>query len=79
MLLGVDMTCYFRHLHEVFRKAGIEVTPQNRKQLDMALHELINVEYKNCSSVWKEVKRYLIEDEEGLIRNLKKTLAKKNL
>jgi len=28
------MTCYFRPLQEIFKKAGIEVTKENRQGLD---------------------------------------------
>lgn len=28
------MTCYFRYLQEISKKAGIEVTKENRQELD---------------------------------------------
>ena len=65
------MTCYFRHLQEVFSKAGIEVTKENRKELDMIIHKIMRVEYKNCPATWKEVKRKLAEDEAGFVSKLK--------
>jgi hypothetical protein len=27
------MTCYFRHLKEIFKKAGIEVTRENKREV----------------------------------------------
>ena len=65
------MTCYFRHLQEVFSKAGIEVTKENRKELDMIIHKIMRVEYKNCPATWKEVRKKLAEDEAGLVSKLK--------
>jgi predicted Fe-Mo cluster-binding NifX family protein len=65
------MTCYFRHLGEVFKKAGIEVTPLNRKQLDEVIHELVKTNYKDCPSTWREVKKRIAADEDAFAKNLK--------
>jgi len=70
------VTCYFRHLKDVFRKAGIEVTKENKQSIDQAIHRLVNVEYKNCSTTWKEIKRRLAAGEEEFILDLKVALAK---
>ena len=50
------MSCYFRHLKDVFAAAGIQVTPQNRKQLDRAFHGIVGVEFKECPVAWKKLK-----------------------
>lgn len=70
------MTCYFRHkqMKDVFSTAGIEITKENRKDIDRIIHEITGVEYKNCSSTWKTVKEKLAEDEDGFIEKLKKAL-----
>lgn len=65
------MTCYFRHLGVVFVKAGIIVTPENKKQLDKVIHNLVNVDYKSCPDAWRAVKKRLAEDEDGFITELK--------
>ena len=70
------MTCYFRHLNEVFRKAGIEVTSQNKREIDRAIHNIVGVEYKDCPAAWKEVKKRLAENEETFVSDLKKALTK---
>lgn len=70
------MTCYFRHLKDVFRKAGIEVTKENKRSIDQVIHRLVNVGYKNCSATWKEVKRRLAIGEEEFVSDLKTALAK---
>ncbi len=68
-----ELTCYFRHLGEVFRKAEITVTPENKKQLDKVIHGIVGTEYKNCPSTWREVKKRLAEDEAGFVLMLKES------
>lgn len=70
------VTCYFRHLKHVFEKAGIEVSKDNKREIDRVIHGIVGVEYKNCPSAWKEVKKRLAEDEEGFVSKLKEALAK---
>jgi ribosomal protein L23 len=70
------MTCYFRHLQDVFKKAGIEVTKENKREIDRAIHGIVGVEYKNCSATWKEVKKRKAEDEEGFASGLKEACTK---
>jgi hypothetical protein len=50
------MSCYFRHLRDVFEKAGIRVTPRNKKAIDEAIHKIVRVEYKHCPDAWKAIK-----------------------
>ncbi len=71
------MTCYFRHLNKVFEKAGIEVTKENRHEIDRVIHNIVGVEYKNCPAAWREVKKRLAEDEEAFVSSLKKALSKR--
>ncbi len=66
-----SLTCYFRHLNEVFKRAGIEVTSENRQKLDKIIHDLVNVPYKNCPGTWREVKKQLAKDEAGFVLKLK--------
>ncbi|HLE74440.1 MAG TPA: hypothetical protein VI864_00110 [Candidatus Bathyarchaeia archaeon] len=68
------MTCYFRHLGEIFKKAGIEVTPQNRQEIDRIIHDIVGVDYKNCPAAWRQVKIRVAEDETGFVSVLKKAL-----
>jgi hypothetical protein len=65
------VTCYFRHLQAVFKKAGIEVTKENRQEIDRVIHGIVGVNYKNCPDTWKEVKRRLASDEEGFVYKLR--------
>jgi len=71
------MTCYFRHLREVFVKAGIEVTSENRHEVDRIIHSVVGVEYKNCPATWREVKKRIAEDETGFVTMLKEAWNKR--
>jgi len=53
------MSCYFRHLTEVFREAGVKVTPANKREVDQAVHRIVEVAYKDCPPTWKAVKARL--------------------
>ncbi len=70
------MTCYFRHLQGVFKKTGIEITSENKREIDRVIHSVVGVEYKNCSAAWREVKKMIAEDEEGFVLKLKGAVAK---
>ena len=69
------LTCYFRHLRNFFDKAGIKVTDENKRQIDRVIHDIVRVEYKNCSATWKEVKKRMAEDEETFVSQLRKALS----
>jgi hypothetical protein len=69
------MTCYFRHITRVFEEIGVEVTKENKRAIDRMIHELVGVEYKDCSTAWKEVKKRLAENEDGFIANLGARIA----
>jgi hypothetical protein len=72
------MSCYFRHLKTLFDEIGIEVTKENKAEIDRAIHKIVGVDYKNCPSAWKAVKNE-IRDEFGkrdsFIEKLKQELA----
>jgi hypothetical protein len=65
------VTCYFRHLAQVFKKAGIEVTPVNRREIDRIIHNIVGVNYKNCPAAWRQVKTRVLEDEANFVSMLK--------
>ena len=71
------MTCYFRHLQQIFKKAGIEVTNENKREIDRVIHGIVGVDYKNCPAAWKEVKKRIAEDEEGFISKVKEAWNKR--
>ncbi len=70
------MTCYFRHIQQIFKKAGIEATSENKREIDRVIHGIVGVEYKNCPAVWREVKKRIAEDEESFVSELKDAVAK---
>ena len=67
------MTCYFRHLKQVFEKVGIEVTSANRQEIDRIIHNIVGVNYKNCPATWKQVKSRISENEANFVSMLKDT------
>lgn len=70
------MTCYFRHMKKVLAEAGIEVTKENKKRIDQAIHHILGVEYKDCPNTWRRVKDILksTDARERLINQLKEAL-----
>jgi len=68
------MTCYFRHMKPIFNKIGLEVTKDNKKEIDRTIHDIVGVEYKNCSATWREVKKMISEDEESFTSKLKESV-----
>ena len=73
------MTCYFRRLKGVFEKAGIQVTPENKKEIDRMIHNIVNVEYKNCPDTWRQVKTLLQKDETEFVSILVDAWSKYNV
>jgi hypothetical protein len=71
------VTCYFRHLEKIFKKAGIEVTNKNKQEIGKIIHNIVGVKYKSCPATWKEVKKRLAEDEEGFASELKTAWQKR--
>lgn len=60
-------------MSDIFAEAGIEVTPQNRKDVDRKVHEIVGVQYSDCPAAWRKVKE-MKADEAGrreLIAKLK--------
>jgi len=71
------VTCYFRHLQQVFEKAGMEVTGENKREIDRLIHDIVSVEYKNCPAAWKEVKKRIAENEEDFVSKVKEVWSKR--
>ena len=71
------MTCYFRHLKQVFEKANIKITIENKQKIDRIIHNVVGIECKNCSAVWREVKKRIDEDEKDFVLILKSNIIEK--
>ena len=69
------MSCYFRHMKDVLEEAGIEITKDNKKDIDRIIHGLVDVKYKNCSPTWKAVKEHIKKDDEARNRFIKRLKA----
>jgi hypothetical protein len=70
------MSCYFRHMKSIFDEAGIKVDKSNKKEVDQAIHRIVNVSYKNCPETWKEIKLGTTDPQkrEEFINKLKNAL-----
>jgi hypothetical protein len=71
------MTCYFRHLEEIFKKAGIEVTSENKREIDRVIRNIVGVKYVDCPATWREVKKRIGEDEAEFVLMLKEAWNKR--
>ena len=72
------MSCYFRHMKDVLDEVNVEITPENKKEIDAILHGIVGVEYKNCSPAWKAIKEMTKGDEasrEEFVARLRKELG----
>jgi len=58
-------------------KTGIEVTTENKRDVDKIIHKIVGVDYKNCSATWREVKKRIVEDEEKFIYSLRESWNKR--
>jgi hypothetical protein len=66
------MSCYFRHMKDIFEETGIEVAPDNKKYVDRIIHGIMEVEYKNCAPTWKAIKELITGDEKAKKQFIKK-------
>lgn len=67
------MSCYTRHLYELFQEVGMENTKANRKIMDGHIREALGMGGEGCPSVWKEVKARLddVERRKDLVSRLR--------
>jgi hypothetical protein len=75
---AVKMSCYFRHARDVFEEAGISVNPSNKKQIDQAIHQIMGISYKDCSTTWKTIKQTYFSSKQKrkeLVQKLKSALS----
>jgi hypothetical protein len=64
-------------MQDVLEEAAVEVTPDNKKEIDRIIHEIVELQYKNCSPTWKAVKEHIKGDEEArsaFVQELKQKL-----
>ncbi|MGA9351631.1 MAG: hypothetical protein WBW48_22885 [Anaerolineae bacterium] len=70
------MSCYTRHLGDVFFEAGIEDNWENRKLADKHIREIVGKVDEDCPDVWREVKAWLkdIEKRRRLVECLREKM-----
>ena len=76
------MSCYFRHMKEVFEEAGVKITKENKKKIDRIVHGLVDVEYKNCSPTWRAIKEHINvhhKERSRFVKRLKNQVKKQEL
>jgi hypothetical protein len=71
----IHLTCYFRIMRGLFEEIGIEVTPQNKYEIDLRIHKLVGVDYKDCPSAGREVKKRMVEDRAAFAASLQAALS----
>jgi hypothetical protein len=59
---------------DVFSKINIEITKDNKKDIDRKIHDYLKVEYKNCSTTWKLIKERRASNPETFLIELKNVL-----
>jgi hypothetical protein len=73
----IAVSCYLRHLDDVVTATGVKIGPDNRKEVDRTVKEVLGLE--DCPDVWKEVKKRLATDEQGFIDDLHDAFVMKGL
>jgi hypothetical protein len=75
----VFMSCYFRHMKDIFETLNIEITSNNKKTIDQAIHNIVGIAYKDCSATWKKVKEIIRSDDadkkNAFVSHIKKELG----
>lgn len=56
----------------------VEVTQENRKEIDGIIHRIVRAKYKNCPVAWAQVKKRIVEDDAGFVFELKQALNNRN-
>jgi len=52
-------------MKDVFLELNLEIDAGNKKEIDRAIHELVGVEYKDCSQAWKNLKPILKSEDKS--------------
>ena len=57
------MSCYLHHMSDLFDEAGIEVTKENRKQIDAHIAGIVGDAKQHCPTTWRLVKEWRADPE----------------
>jgi hypothetical protein len=71
------MSCYIRHLSDVFETLRVENNKDNRKMMDQSIRRILKTD-KPCPEVWKKLKTILADEKKkkNLVGKLKKEFVK---
>jgi hypothetical protein len=71
------MSCYTRHLSDIFEELSIEEDKDNRKRMDKSIRRILKTD-KPCPEVWKKLKTILADEKKkkDLVGKLKKEFSK---
>jgi hypothetical protein len=72
---GERLSCYLRHLDDLFKEGNISLLKEDRKKLDQAIHRMMGMESRHCPEVWRAVKAEIERDREGFVRRLKEEMG----
>jgi hypothetical protein len=61
-------------MRKIFEEIGVEVSKENKKEIDKNIQEYLGVEYKNCSDTWRLIKERRAENPEKFKEELKTVL-----
>lgn len=68
---------YTRHLDEIFRRAGVDKTPENREALDKIIREELGMPRNDEEEVWEIVREKILRHKDpGLEERIVKALVK---
>lgn len=57
------MSCYIRHLTDLFAQEGLEYNKPNRQKVDKKIRDMLDMSSEHCPEVWKKVKPMLADPE----------------
>ena len=71
------MSCYTRHLEELFNDIGFPFTKENKKVGDALIRKVLRMSKADCPDVWRKLKTVLADKDKkkSLIEKLKKEIA----
>ncbi|MBT8172235.1 hypothetical protein KJN74_05135 [Candidatus Bathyarchaeota archaeon] len=49
-------------MNGIFEKIGVNITKENKKNIEKIIHNIVGIEYKNYSETGKKIKKRIIEN-----------------
>lgn len=71
------MVNYVKHLDEVFKRAGVDKTPENRDALDRIIREELGMEHNDSEEVWEVAReKILLKKDPALVKKVIRALCR---